>query len=111
MKALVGGLNRYSAAIGGVHLKKWHAVTVNLSELRIALGEHGVRGDSYDLDLEGFTLPNDRYCIRKEGAYRWMTYYSERGQRWGERTWISESEACDHLFQVLVRDGTTGIEP
>jgi hypothetical protein len=77
---------------------------MDVSELRIALDEHGVTGDRYDLDLDGFTLPNDRYCLRKEGQHRWVTYYSERGQRFNEATWITESEACDQLLHALVRD-------
>ena len=77
---------------------------MDVSELRLALEEHGVRDDSYDLELEGFTLPNDRYCLRREGRFRWVTYYSERGQRWGERTWITESEACEHVLHKFVKD-------
>lgn len=77
---------------------------MDVSELRFALDEHGVPGDSYDLDLDGFTLPNDRYCLRKEGPHRWVTYYTERGQRFDEHTWITESEACDHLLHALIRD-------
>jgi hypothetical protein len=82
---------------------------MDVSELRIALEERGVREDRYDLDLNGFTLPNDRYCIRKEGRYRWVTYYSERGQRFEEHTWITEAEACEHMFRALVRDRGTAI--
>jgi hypothetical protein len=83
---------------------------MNVSELRAALDKHGVREDSYDLDLEGFTLPNDRYCIRKEGRYRWVTYYSERGRRFEERSWVTESEACEHILHALVKEGDSPIE-
>jgi hypothetical protein len=39
---------------------------VDLDDLRTAIDQAGVRPDSYDLDLEGFSLPSERYCIRRE---------------------------------------------
>ena len=80
---------------------------MNVSELRLALQAAGVRENSYDVDLDGFSLPSERYCLRREGPARWVTYYSERGQRSGERAWVTESEACEHLLEDLLRDPTT----
>jgi hypothetical protein len=56
------------------------------------------------LDIEGLALPSERYCLRTEGKYRWLTYYSERGRRTAEDVWLSEGEACDYLLQVLLRE-------
>jgi hypothetical protein len=77
---------------------------MDVADLRLALEDHGVRETAYDLDLAGFTLPNDRYCLRSEGRLRWIAFYNERGQRFDERTWITESEACEHFVHALVND-------
>ena len=38
---------------------------------------------------------------------RWSVYYSERGQRSGERIFDSEDEACRYLLNLLCNDPST----
>lgn len=61
------------------------------------------------LDIERFDprvysldggLPNDRLCLSKEGG-RWCIYYTERGARFDEQWFNSESDACEHLLREL----------
>jgi len=77
---------------------------VNVEELQEKLVLAGVRSDAYDLDLDGFSLPEARHCLRREGRFRWVTYFVERGERLGERAWVSEDEACDALLDEVLRD-------
>lgn len=77
---------------------------VDVAELKRRLEEAGVPTALYDLDVDGFSLPSERYCLRTEGAYRWITYYSERGGRTAEHVWLSENDACEYFLQVLLRE-------
>ena len=43
---------------------------------------------------------NDTFCLEQLGQ-RWCVYYSERGERYDERTFESESTACVYLLEVL----------
>jgi len=70
---------------------------MNLSELRDRLEQVGVPDDLYSLDGG---LWGDRICIEKRGT-SWLVYHSERGQRFDEATFGSESEACDRLYELL----------
>jgi hypothetical protein len=77
---------------------------MDVAELRRWLDEAGVPSGTYDLDVEGLTLPPECYCLRTEGRFRWLTYYSERGTRTSEHVWLSEDEACSYLLEVLLRE-------
>lgn len=72
-------------------------------ELRTLLIEEGFRSDSYC--LEG-GLPSEAYCLENRRS-EWEVYYSERGDRSGERTFSSESEACANLLERLREDSST----
>jgi hypothetical protein len=50
-------------------------------------------------------LPNEKYTLDQAGE-KWSVYYSERGQRSGERIFDSEDEACRYLLQLLTNDST-----
>jgi hypothetical protein len=86
-------------------------LSMDVRELAAVLDGNGIRPDAYDLEIEGFSLPNDTYCIRKEGGARWVTYYSERGERVGEKAWITEAEACQALLGQILEDRGTRRTP
>ena len=76
---------------------------MNRDELEIILRERGVSPLAYCL---GGGLPNEKYTLDQAGA-KWSVYYSERGQRSGERVFDSEDEACRYLLQLLTKDAST----
>ncbi len=76
---------------------------MNRDELEIILRERGVSSLAYCL---GGGLPNEKYTLDQAGA-KWPVYYSERGQRSGERVFDSEDEACRYLLQLLTKDSST----
>ena len=75
---------------------------MNILELQKKLNEIGVRKSAYSLSGG---LPNERYCIENSGR-QWSVYYSERGQRTGEKIFTNESKACDYLLKELQSDPT-----
>ena len=70
---------------------------MNKNELKKLLDEEGFDPLAYSLDGG---LPNDRLCLSTEGG-RWCVYYTERGVRFDEQWFGSESEACEQLFREL----------
>ena len=74
---------------------------VNRNALQALLRGEGVRPDAYVLDG---TVRDEAMCMQPaEGG--WTIFYSERGQRTGERWFETEDEACDFLAQRLLADG------
>lgn len=76
---------------------------MTVSELKRILEAEGFRQDVYSLTGG---LPNEAYCLENRG-YEWAVYYSERGERSGERIFFSESEASEFFLQRMRRDPTT----
>jgi len=74
---------------------------MNLSELKTKLANSSLPDDAYCLTGG---LPNEAYCVEQSPDGKWHTYYSERGQRTGLKTFDSEDEACDYFFDTYVRD-------
>jgi hypothetical protein len=81
---------------------------MDVAEPMRRLHEEGLPLDTYDLDMDGLALSNERYFLRTEGKYRWLTYYSERGSRTAEHVWLDEDQACSYLLEVLVRESERG---
>ena len=52
----------------------------------------------------GYTSDSEKYVIDSIPNGKWVTYYSEKGLRTGERTFDSEEEACNYFIQTLKRD-------
>ena len=48
-------------------------------------------------------LPNEKYVL-EQGIENWSVYYSERGQKNGERTFSTENDACQYMLQLLLND-------
>jgi len=78
---------------------------MDIEELRKQLIQLGIKSSSYSLSGG---LPNEKYCLANESG-KWVVYYSERGQRTGEKVFSSESKACEYLFSRMERDPTTRI--
>lgn len=66
-------------------------------ELIQRLNQENIPPLSYSLD-DG--LPNDKYCLG-ETYNGWEVYYSERGIKYDVKTFSSEEEACDYLYECL----------
>jgi hypothetical protein len=70
------------------------------AELKRKLESSGMPRDSYSLSGG---LPNEAYCLEQAGD-KWHVYYSERGSKSALKTFDSEQEACDYLFELVRRD-------
>jgi hypothetical protein len=54
-------------------------------------------------------LIDDKYVLDFENG-KWVTYYSERGQRSNFQTFSSESEACDYFYSFLKEKNSQALE-
>jgi hypothetical protein len=77
---------------------------MDLTELRIALADLGVRSDAFAINGVGNT--EEQYRLEGDGN-SWTVYYYERGQSIEPRYFSTESEACCYLLNLLKRDPTT----
>ena len=81
---------------------------MKFNDIQVALRNCGVPDDLYSLTGG---LPNEALCLEQLSDSKWRTYYSERGQRSGEKHFHSEEEACDFFFQTLVKEfGVGGLQ-
>lgn len=70
---------------------------MNKVELKRVLDSEGFNPRVYSLDGG---LSNDTLCLTHEGG-RWGVYYTERGVRFDEQWFDSESAACERLLSEL----------
>jgi len=70
---------------------------MNKEELKRVLDSEGFNSRVYSLDGG---LSNDTLCLSNEGG-RWGVYYTERGIRFSEEWFDSESDACQCLLRRL----------
>jgi hypothetical protein len=70
---------------------------MNTSDLKRVLDAEQFDPRAYSLDNG---LPNDRVCLGQE-AHGWYVYYSDRGLRFDEQMFSTESEACEELLRRL----------
>lgn len=68
---------------------------MNINELKRKLEDLNVNPNSYSLD--GSLNNNSR--ILYHSYNEWHVFYYERGIRENERTFDSEEEACDYIYQ------------
>lgn len=73
------------------------------SDLKLKLEESGIRADSYSI---GGFVKNEALILEPSTGNEWRIYYSERGLRTGERVFPTEDEACQCLYEMLLRDPT-----
>ena len=76
---------------------------MNRNELQVTLIENKITPIAYSL---GGGLPNEKYVL-DQGVDKWSVYYSERGQKSGERTFNTEDEACRYMQKLLINDPST----
>lgn len=72
---------------------------MKVNELKSKLDEIGVSQDLYSIMVGG--LPNERLCIVKDEM--WQVYYSERGNKVGQKVFETEEEACEYFYRKMKR--------
>lgn len=77
---------------------------MNRQALQRLLDAERVRADAYSLGGS----PDERLCLESV-AGGWAVYYSERGERAGERRFDTEDEACDFMASRLLADARNRI--
>lgn len=75
---------------------------MNLLELKKELDILGVFENSYSL---GNCFTNEQYRLEQLNN-KWSVYYSERGERRGEKLFDTENDACQYFYTLLKRDTT-----
>ena len=70
---------------------------MKLNELCDELKRLGVSKDLYSIMPNG--MPNEKLCLECEGE--WKIYYSERGSKAGEMSFLTEEEACEAFLQKV----------
>ena len=73
---------------------------LNRDSLRALLKREGIRDAAYCLDGGH---PNDKVVL-DERPQGWAVYYSERGEETALKSFASESQACQYLFDLIIRD-------
>jgi hypothetical protein len=95
--------HRVSAGISRRSMRLWpsekEVKIMNKQQLQIELNRLQVPPDSYSLS-GGF--PNEAFCL-DENYGVWTTYYSERGQKTGEKSFTGQAHACDSFLRDLKR--------
>ena len=71
---------------------------MNRVELSQRLVAEGIRADAYSLD--GGDL--SERLVLEDARRSWNVYYSERGQRTGERHFDSEEAACNYFLRTIL---------
>ena len=76
---------------------------MNRTELKSLLDKANVSEDTYT--FEG-GLPYSKFCL-SENYGKWYVYYSERGSKFDEKLFYSESDACEYMYKVILSDPST----
>jgi hypothetical protein len=77
---------------------------MNCQQLKIELEANEIDSEAYYI---GSGFPNEKYVLARETDGRWSVYFSERGERAGNRFFHSESDACSFFLKRVLRDPTT----
>lgn len=62
----------------------------------------GIRQDAVRIGKDADNA-NEQYCI-SESAGRWQVYYAERGKKSFPKSFSTEHDACQYLFNILLND-------
>lgn len=76
---------------------------MNIDALKDALRRANI--DERFVSLDG-SARDESLVLEHEPVMGWTVYYSERGQRTGERTFRSEDQACQFILDKLSSDPT-----
>lgn len=74
---------------------------MNTEELKRKLDHAGVPEDYYELLSND--LPNEKLCLNQVNDQMWEVYYSEHGQRTGQKSFIKEEDACEYMYSKLIK--------
>ena len=72
---------------------------MDINELYKKLEENNVPKDCYN--LTGTGLKDQKMCLINKGEI-WQVYYSERGQKFDYKEFITEKEACEEIYKRLI---------
>lgn len=72
---------------------------MRVEELRQSLEKINIPTSAYSIGSDR----DESYCVVLDGG-RWQVFYSERGNRVGERTHTSEEDAANDLLTRLLGD-------
>jgi hypothetical protein len=76
---------------------------LNIRALKDALERANI--DERFVSLDG-SARDESLVLEHDPVTGWRVYFSERGQRNGERIFRSEDQACQFIFDTLSRDPT-----
>jgi hypothetical protein len=71
---------------------------MNKKQLEEILKRENIPEDLYSLDGG---LWEDRYCLSEIMKGLWEVYYCERGEKVNEKSFLSEEEACEYLYNWI----------
>jgi hypothetical protein len=77
---------------------------MNTQQLEEAIRENNI--DERFVSLHG-EVQDESYVLERELGQGWCVYYSERGERAGERFFLTEEDACQFIYDRLSRNPTT----
>ncbi len=72
---------------------------MNKIELHNLLNEAGVPDELYNLNGDGRV--DERFCLTPKGD-QWQVYFLERGIKTTVKTFCTESEACQYIYEQLI---------
>lgn len=73
---------------------------MTIDELKGALDERGVDPNRYSLTSSAA----DDLCVLERFNGGWASFYSERGQRFEERWFATETEACEYFLAWITTE-------
>lgn len=76
------------------------------NELRKRLADEGISEEAFSFDQDR----DDRYCVVQDKNGDWAVYFSERGNRWEESTYTTESAAYADFLARILKDQSTRLE-
>ena len=76
---------------------------MNINQLKEKLDKAGIKPNRYSFDKE---YPNESMCLNNLNG-KWEVYYSEKGQKSSLKSFDSESEACDYLYNLLIKEDSS----
>lgn len=81
---------------------------MTLKELYIKLKKSGISEDHYYLHgLYGSTNDDNKLALtikKRKYSTEYEVYYKERGEKYSERIFKTEDDACQYIFKELMED-------
>lgn len=77
---------------------------MNATELKYELIRRGVNPDAYRICNE-MLFAEEQYCLDNTNG-KWQVYYAQRGARASLEEFERESDACERLLELLMKDSS-----